>query len=30
LSELQEIVRDREDWCAAVNGIIKIWTQFSN
>ena len=26
LSKLQEIVKDREDWCAAVPGIEKSWT----
>ena len=26
LSKLQELVMDREDWCAAVHGIIKGWT----
>ena len=26
LSKLQEIVRDREAWCAAVHGIVKSWT----
>ena len=30
LSELWEIVRDREDWRAAVHGIRKSWTQLSN
>ena len=23
LSKLQEIVKDREDWCAAANGVTK-------
>ena len=27
LSELQEIVKDREAWGAAVHGVAKIWTQ---
>ena len=27
LSELQELVLDREAWCAAVHGISKSWTQ---
>ena len=26
LSELQEIVKDREAWCAAVHGVAKNWT----
>ena len=28
LSELLEIVKDREAWHAAVNGVAKIWTRF--
>ena len=30
LSKLQEIVKDRESWCAAVHGFAKLWTQLSN
>ena len=30
LSKLREIVKDRKTWLAAVNGIAKSWTQFSN
>ena len=30
LGELQEMVNDREAWCAAVNGIAKSQTQLSN
>ena len=26
LSEFQELVTDREAWCAAVHGLAKIWT----
>ena len=30
LSKLQEIVKDREVWCATVHGISKSQTQLSN
>ena len=29
LSELRELVIDREDWCAVVHGVMKSWTQLS-
>ena len=30
LSELREMVMDREAWCAAIHGIAKSWTRLSN
>ena len=30
LGELQEMVRDREAWCAAVHGVTKSRTQLSD
>ena len=30
LSKLQEMVKDREAWCAAVHGVVKGQTQLSN
>ena len=29
LSKLQEMVKDREVWCAAVHGVTKSWTLLS-
>ena len=30
LSKLQEIVKNREVWCAAVHGVSKSWTRLSD
>ena len=30
LSELRELVMDREAWCAAIHGVTKTWTQLSD
>ena len=30
LSKLQEVVKDREAWRAAVHGVVKSWTQLSD
>ena len=30
LSELWELVMDREAWCAVIHGVTKNWTRLSN
>ena len=30
LSKLQEMVKDREAWLGAINGVAKSWTQLSD
>ena len=30
LSKLQEIVKDRKAWHAAVHGVVKSWTRLNN
>ena len=30
LGKLQKIIRDREAWCAAINGVAKSWTWLGN
>ena len=30
LSELQDIVKDREVWCAAVHGVTSSWTPLND
>ena len=30
LSELREMVMDREAWCGAIHGVAKSWTRLSD
>ena len=30
LGRLQQLVKDRETWCAAIHGVAKNWTQLSD
>ena len=30
LNELRELVRDREAWCAVIDGVTKSWTRLSD
>ena len=30
LSELRELVMDREAWCDAIHGVAKTWTRLSD
>ena len=30
LSELRELVMDRETWCAVIHGVAKNWTRLSD